>query len=87
MLSKNLLLPTNVKLHLELALVTREMVDLGDDSNECIREENEKDQNNEHHNDIWNDINYLIVLSGGRLPNECVSQESNIIKKRILDYY
>jgi hypothetical protein len=44
MLSKNLLLPTNVKLHLELALVTREMVDLGDDSNECIREENEKDQ-------------------------------------------
>jgi len=76
-----------VKLHLELALATQEMVDLGDDSNECIREENEKDQNNEHHNDIWNDINYLIVLSEGRLPDECVSQESNIIKKRILDYY
>jgi len=76
-----------VKLHLELALATQEMVDLGDDSNECIREENEKDQNNEHHNDIWNDINYFIVLSGGRLPDECVSQESNIIKKRILDYY
>jgi hypothetical protein len=84
--SKNLPLFINVKLHLELALATQEMVDLGDDSNES-REENEKDQNNEHHNDIYNAINYFIFLNGGRMPNECVSQESNIIKKRILNYY
>jgi hypothetical protein len=49
--SKNLPLFINVKLHLELALAAQEMMDLGDDSNES-REENEKDQNNEHHNDI-----------------------------------
>lgn len=84
--SKNLPLFINVKLHLELALAAQEMMDLGDDSNES-REENEKDQNNEHHNDIQNAINYFIVLNGGKMPNECVSQESNIIKKRIFNYY
>jgi arginase family enzyme len=85
--SKNLLILINVKLHLELALATEKIVDLGDDSNESTREENEEDQSNEHHNDIYNDINYFIFLNGGRMSNECVSQESNIIKKWIFDYY
>ncbi len=85
--SKNFPLLTNVKLHLELGLAAQEMVDQGDDSNESTKEENDEDQNNEHHNDVYNDINYFIVLNGRRMLDECVSQESNIVNKRIFNYY
>jgi hypothetical protein len=86
--SKNLSLFTDVKLHLELAMAIHEMVDMGDDSNGSIEEEDvNEDQNNEHHSDIYNDVNCLIVLNRRRMFNECMSQELNRVKKTILNYY
>lgn len=86
--SKNFSLFTDVKLHLELAMAIHEMVDMGDDSSGSIEEEDvNENQNNEHHSDIYNDVNCLTILNWRKMLNECMSQELIRVKKRILNYY
>lgn len=74
----------SVNLHLKLIMVVQKMVEIGDDGGESLEVEDDDNWDNECNLDIWQDVNCLIVLNGGRLSDECATKELDIVKNCIL---
>jgi hypothetical protein len=68
-----------VNLHLKIIMVVQKMVEIKDDGGECLEAKDDENWDNECNLNIWQDVNCLIVLNGGRLFDECATKELEIV--------
>lgn len=86
-ISREMTYLTNVNLHLELAMATPKMLEIGEDSAEYLEVEDDDNGDNERNLDIWQDVNCLMVFEWKKVVWWVYNTRINKIKKCILNYY